>query len=99
MQREARASETTRRRSFDSTEGLESRIDRFETDTRITDFDLGLDQIDLSQVSYANAFADLAISANGNDTVISFATPYFGGASITLEDIQPGDLSAADFVF
>ncbi len=60
----------------------------------ITDFDANDDTevIDLSQNSVLNGFNDLDIEQQGDDVVI-------GPDSITLENVNAGDLDADDFLF
>jgi len=58
----------------------------------ITDFTDGVDRLSAVGLN----FADLAISASGNNTTIaSAAAP---GLSVTLQNVAPGAINAADFI-
>ena len=68
-------------------------------DDVITDFALGQDRIDLSYLGIGD-FTSIQpfISQSGTDTVISFG--YNGSTeTITIKNVLPGQLSAANFVF
>ena len=57
----------------------------------IADFQAGEDLIEFHQ---ANAFADLAITRDGADAIVSA-----GQTSVILEDVNPASLGAQDFIF
>ena len=57
----------------------------------IADFQAGEDLIEFHQ---ANAFADLAITRDGADAIVSA-----GQTSVILEDVNPASLGALDFIF
>ena len=64
------------------------------TDT-ISDFQTGLDRIDLTGASGVFRFSDLALTDQGSDVLISLA----GGGGLLLTGLEPGNLSAGDFIF
>lgn len=70
----------------------EFRFNIDDGDDLVTDFQIGLDRVVIS--SGAEDFYDLNISRSGDDTVISL-----GSGEITLQDIDPDDLSPDDFGF
>ncbi len=57
----------------------------------IADFQDGVDRIAFSQ---ANDFADLTITRDGADALVSF-----GDTLVVLEGVSPGNLGATDFIF
>ena len=63
----------------------------------ITDFANGGDLIDLREFTQISSFADLAITADGDDVVIDLGD--YGGGTIRLEGTSLSDLGADDFVF
>ena len=73
-------------------------------DDTITDFFLGGDKIDLTQITGITSFDDLTISADGDDIVIDLTA--HNGGTIRLENraidgVHSGldDLDATDFLF
>ncbi len=61
----------------------------------ITDFEDGLDLIDVSSVSLAiDEMSDLTISQTGSDTLVSFST-----GSFTVQNTQSDTLTFNDFIF
>ncbi len=68
-----------------------------QTLTTIVDFTDGDDQIDLSSISGITGFADLTITADGDDVVINLAGK--GAGSVRLENLTVSALDADDFVF
>ena len=63
----------------------------------ITDFANGGDLIDLREFTQISSFADLAITADGDDVVIDLGD--YGGGTIRFEGTSLSDLNADDFVF
>ena len=63
----------------------------------IEDFTDGEDAIDLTELTGVSGFADLTITADGNDAVINLVS--HGGGTIRLEDFEVADLDASDFRF
>ena len=59
---------------------------------RIEDFEKGVDQIDLSQLTGLNSFAQLAISASGPDTLIEFGTVDIYVANPGAVTLDTGDI-------
>ena len=68
----------------------------FGNDT-ITDFTDGEDTIDLTAISGITEFADLTITADGQNAVIDLTA--HGGGTITLENFDSSNLDAEDFSF
>lgn len=64
-------------------------------DDVITDFQDGVDLIDLSSYKGIGSFGDLVLKQAGADVVISL----LDGDTVTLKEFAKGDLSAADFTF
>ena len=63
----------------------------------IEDFAHGEDIIDLTTFTGVTGFADLTITAHGNDAVIDLSA--HGGGAFRLEDVSVSDLDAEDFLF
>lgn len=61
----------------------------------ITDFEDGVDLLDFSGYVGVNSAADLFITQNGTDTIITTGGP----ASVTLLDTDALLISDADFIF
>ncbi|MEL6208515.1 MAG: hypothetical protein AAFR47_24985, partial [Pseudomonadota bacterium] len=67
--------------------------DAFGTDT-ITDFEDGIDVIDLQNITLVGGFGGLTITQNGSDARVDT-----GQGVIVLEGVDAADLSEADFIF
>lgn len=61
----------------------------------ITDFEDGLDQIDLSAIGALTEFSDLSITQVGGNVIISLD----GNNDLTLIGVNAADIDASDFIF
>jgi Ca2+-binding RTX toxin-like protein len=61
----------------------------------ITDFEDGIDKINLQNHTGIEKFGDLGVKQNGDDVIVDLG----GGDTVTLRDVDKTDLSGVDFMF